>query len=373
MAEDGADKTRSHSEENQDIDDTEIIVDQQSSSLSSSDRVESQIISVADKRKAKREAKRTREIQKAKRSEQKHAISCGRDLINEVATAIHGAEQNYEDSDDPLAYLNLLIQQNIGFVANQQDHRKTLLKAAARERDLINKQKLMRRRNIGDETQSPTSNPDDVVVPQIIMERLGIGIQHSTAKTPRRPGFNTPGHDKRQVAALTERISSLIAEDVHKHRNEQKETENRAAAFWRYANSEIFERIRRARKQYDWKTGAILEGNKRTQSGAADNGSDELARVEGGEEREEAVDDKAVPEEVTEQEGDQEAPTPTTPPPLQNVTNNNAPTAAVAHNTPRRAPVLTLNIRPVVQQLVEEDDDDGEWTVVHKKGGAKKR
>ena len=383
MAEDGASKTRSNSEENQDVEDIEIFVDQQSSSLSSGDRVESQIISVADKRKAKREAKRNREIQKARRSEQKHAISCGRDLINEVATAIHGVEQNYEDSDDPLAYLNLLIKRNIGFVANQQDHRKTLLKAAARERDLTDKRKLSRRRSVSDDLLPSQMNNtlDDVVVAQLL-HRLGIGMQHTnttttTTPTPRRgAGFNTPGHDKRQIAALTDRIAALIAEDVHKHRNEQKETENRAAAFWRYANSEILERIRRSRRMYDWRTGAVVGlggGNwKRTGSDVMDGGVEGLARGEGGDEREvqEEVDveDKGPEEEEGAEQSQEETREAAIPPPaLQDITNT--PPAAVVDTTRRRAAVLTLNIRPVVQQRVEEDV--GEWTVVQKKKAKK--
>ena len=383
VVEDGASKTRSNSEENQDVDDSEIFMDHQSSSMSSSDRVESQIISVADKRKAKREAKRNREIQKAKRSEQKHAVSCGRNLINEVATAIHGAEQNYEDSDDPLTYLHPLIQRNIGFVANQRDHRKTLLKAAARERDLTDKRKLMRRHSVSDEAQSPVNKlpDDDVVVPQVLDRlRLGIGIAHntttSTTPTPRRgAGFNTPGHEKRQVAALTDRIAALIAEDVNKHRNEQKETENRAAAFWRYANSEILERIRRARRMYDWRTGAVVGlggGNwKRTGSEVMGGGAEGLAWGEGGDEREvqEEVDveDKGPEEEEGAEQSQEETREAAIPPPaLQDITNK--PPAAVLNSTPRRAPVLTLKIRPVVQQRVEEDAGEaGEWTVVQKK------
>lgn len=65
----------------------------------------------------------------------------------------------------------------------------------------------------------------------------------------------TPGGGKKTKAAILQRLSTAIAEDIEGHENELKQTYQKAAGFWRYANHEILVRLTEHVRKVDWMTG----------------------------------------------------------------------------------------------------------------------
>jgi hypothetical protein len=114
----------------------------------------------------------------------------------------------------------------------------------AKERDLTSKNRLSQWSE-NDETGLPDvrDHMEDLVV--AVLEKPGL---HSASPTLAFNAlainsFGTLGSGKRTKAAVAQKLSAAIAEDIEDHENEQRQTYQRAAGFWRYANLEILVRL----------------------------------------------------------------------------------------------------------------------------------
>jgi hypothetical protein len=95
---------------------------------------------------------------------------------------------------------------------------------------------------------------EDLVV--AVLKKLGA---HSASPTlafnaPATNSFGTLGSGERTEAAIVQKLSAAIAEDNENHENEQRQTYQRAAGFWRYAkrNSRSIDRAREESQPGNW-------------------------------------------------------------------------------------------------------------------------
>lgn len=77
------------------------------------------------------------------------------------------------------------------------------------------------------------------------------GIRSSSPTTPLESAvgtsssiFGTPGSCKKTKIAILHELSAAITEDIRNHEQELRETYQRTAGFWRYANHEILVQLR---------------------------------------------------------------------------------------------------------------------------------
>ena len=93
----------------------------------------------------------------------------------------------------------------------------------AKERDLISKNRQSQRSE-NDEAELPDVREHMVDLVVAVLEKLGV---HSVSPTlafnaPATNSFGTLGSGKRTKAALMQKLSAAIAEDIRNHENEQR-------------------------------------------------------------------------------------------------------------------------------------------------------
>jgi hypothetical protein len=236
-----------------------------------------QSLSMTQKRALKKEMKAEKSIIKASKNQQKHTVSVRREDIESVARAIHGDDFGAISNDGhPLGTdktIEQVVKRNLGFVSAIQGHRFALLRSLAKERDPASKNRLSQRsENDEAELLDVREHMEDLVV--AVLEKLGV---HSASPTlafnaPATNSFGTLGSGKRTKAAIVQKLSAAIAEDIENHENEQRQTYQRAAGFWRYANHEILVRLTEHAKKVNWATGEKItrKGSDYGQDGAGD-------------------------------------------------------------------------------------------------------
>jgi hypothetical protein len=207
-----------------------------------------QSLSITQNRALKKEIKAEKSISKASKNQQKHTVSVHRGDIETVARAIRGDDFGAVNNDGhPLGTdktIEHVVKRNLGFVSAIQEHRSALLRSLAKERDLTSKNRHSQRSENGEaELPDVREHMEDLVV--AVLEKLRV---HSASPTlafnaPATNSFGTLGSGKRTKAAIVQKLSAAIAEDIENHENEQKQTYQRAAGFWRYANHEILVRL----------------------------------------------------------------------------------------------------------------------------------
>jgi hypothetical protein len=219
-----------------------------------------QSLSMTQKRALKKEIKAEKSISKASKNQQKHTVSVRRENVEAIARAIHGDDFGAVSNDGhPLGTdktIEQVVKRNLGFVSAIQEHRFALLRSLAKERDLTSKnRRLQRSENDEAELLDVRERIEDLVV--AVLEKLGV---HSASPTlafnaPPTNSFGTLGNGKRTKAAIVQKLSAAIAEDIENYENEQRQTYQRAAGFWRYANHEILVRLTEHAKKVNWATG----------------------------------------------------------------------------------------------------------------------
>jgi hypothetical protein len=219
-----------------------------------------QPLSITQKRALKKEIKAEKSISKASKNQQKHTVSVRREDIEAVARAIHGDDFGATSNDGrPLGTdktIEQVVKRNLGFVSAIQEHRSALLESLAKERDITSKNRQSQRsENDEAELLDMRERMEDLVV--AVLRKIGV---HSASPTlafnaPATNGFGTLGSGKRTKAAIVQKLSAAIAEDIENHENEQRQTYQRAAGFWRYANHEILVRLTEHAKKVNWATG----------------------------------------------------------------------------------------------------------------------
>ena len=219
-----------------------------------------QSLSITQKRALKKEIKAEKSISKASKNQQNHTVSVRREDIESVARAIHGDDFGAINNDGhPLGTdktIEQVVKRNLVFVSAIQEHRFALLRSLAKERDLTSKNRQSQRsENDEAELLDVREHMEDLVV--AVLEKLGV---HSASPTlafnaPATNSFGTLGSGKRTKAAIVQKLSAAIAEDIENHENEQRQTYQRAAGFWRYANHEILVRLTEHAKKVNWATG----------------------------------------------------------------------------------------------------------------------
>lgn len=219
-----------------------------------------QSLSITQKRALKKEIKAEKSISKAFKNQQKHAVSVRREDIEAVARAIHGDDFGAVSNDGhPLGTdktIAQVVKRNLGFVSAIQEHRSALLRSSAKERDLTSKNRQSQQSETNEAgLLDVREHMEDLVV--AVLENLGVHSASPTLAFNARAtnSFGTPGSGKRTKAAIVQKLSAAIAEDIENHENEQRQTYQRAAGFWRYANHEILVRLTEHAKKINWATG----------------------------------------------------------------------------------------------------------------------
>jgi hypothetical protein len=214
----------------------------------------------AQRRALKKEVKAEKSISKAAKNQRKNIVTVRREDIETVARAIHGHDYEVDRiRGTPLATdktIDEVMKRNLGFVSGIQEHRSVLLKSLAKERDFTSKNKQPQRSEMEEvKPADPKAEMGDLVT--AVLTKLEIPSVSPTLplKSPATAGFATPGNGKRVKAAILQKLSAAIAEDIENHENELKQTYQRAAGFWRYANNEILVRLTEHARKIDWTTG----------------------------------------------------------------------------------------------------------------------
>jgi hypothetical protein len=137
-----------------------------------------------------------------------------------------------------------VMTRNAGYIYGIREHRSLRLRSLVTERDLASKGKHSQ--SSGDDeagVTNPREEMDDLVA--AILTKLGINSASTTlpVKPLATASFGTPGRGKKSKAAILQRLLTAIAEDIENHESELKQTYQRAAGFWRYANHEILVRL----------------------------------------------------------------------------------------------------------------------------------
>jgi hypothetical protein len=91
--------------------------------------------------------------------------------------------------------------------------------------------------------------------------------------------FGTLSSGKKTKAAILQKLSTAIAEDIENHEHQLRQTYQRAASFWRYANHEILLRLTEHARKVDWMTGEKV----RDDSGYGEDGAQDKDKVAGDE------------------------------------------------------------------------------------------
>jgi len=233
-----------------------------------------QSLSTTQKRALKKEIKAEKSISKASKNQQKHTVSVRREDIEAVARAIHGDGFGAVNNDghplDTDKTIEQVVKRNLGFVSAIQEHRSALLRSLAKERDLTSKNRQLQRSENESRLPDVREHMEDLVV--AVLEKLGVHSESPTLafNAPATNSFGTLGSGKRTKTAIVQKLSAAIAEDIENHENEQRQTYQRAAGFWRYANHEILVRLTEHAKKVNWATGEKIT---RKDSGCGQNGA----------------------------------------------------------------------------------------------------
>jgi hypothetical protein len=197
-----------------------------------------------------------RSITKAAKNQRKQVVAVRRDDIDNVDRAIHGHDYALEKFRGNVVASDKTIEEvmkrNLDFVYWIREHRCSLLKSHAAERDLASKGKPSQ--SFGDDEARATNSQEEMnnLVAAVLAK---LGINAASAMSPIKPlataSFGTPGRGKRSKAAVLQKLSTVIAEDIENHENEVKQTYQRATGFWRFANHEILIRLAEHARKVD--------------------------------------------------------------------------------------------------------------------------
>ncbi|KPI39013.1 uncharacterized protein AB675_4513 [Cyphellophora attinorum] len=262
-------------------DDEDENVDNSSVSNASTNTVstKSSKLSKAEVRAAKREAKSAKSQRKSLKNQNKHLVAVKAADVEHVAVTLHG-EQNLDDSH-PLASdksIEDVINRNLGYVKYIKEHKKMLLQEIANTRraDMETRARKARKRkdreSISNATGDPmsqhkyrpvTADEDEEALVNAVLIKFGIQVEPAadgsitpaTPVTPKRSSVAGKGCSQEKAMVLAQ-LRIAIAEDLEKHENEQRQTLNRAGAFWRYVGHPVFKRMMALTEGFDWKTGA---------------------------------------------------------------------------------------------------------------------
>lgn len=243
-----------------------------------------QSLTVAKRRALKKQMKAEKSISKAAKNERKHVVTVRREDIETVARAIHGDHHKGEEiRGNPLATdktIDEVVKRNLGFVSAIREHRFVLLRSLAKERDIASKNKQLQRCE-NDEAQMVDPKEEMRELVTAVLTELGINLLSPplALKSPTTASFGTPSSGKKSKAAILQKLSTAIAEDIEHHENELKQTYQRAAGFWRYANHEILVRLTEHARKVDWITGEKV----RKDSGYGEGGAQDMDEDAGDE------------------------------------------------------------------------------------------
>lgn len=238
-------------------------------------------------RAQKKAAKVAKSTSKAAKNQAKHVISVRSEDVDLVKRVLHGDTDHQALHTHPLASdktIEEVIQRNMGYMSNIQEHKKLLMSSIARrrrsEKDRERRRSAMidhrhkRRLSIvvDDELEEEAEELETLLT--AVLVKLGVSAEHVKSVG----GVNVHGSAKKSGIGggsgsgsgsgggsnngLTSRrftivanLKALVRDDLDRHENEQRETCVRAGGFWRYVGKPVFDRMTQIAEELDWKTG----------------------------------------------------------------------------------------------------------------------
>jgi len=201
--------------------------------------------------------------------------------VERVRKVLHGDQEDQTGGKGhPLATdktIEQVIERNMSFVANIQEHKRYLLQSVAgrrksdKEKKRLNRMRRVSehrggcggRSNVGHIVDDITETEDLI---NAILIKLGVpvstgngkkgGISTCSSFSSRTPKPTTPKPNSKGPSArdaIVEKLKDAITEDLEKHENEQRQTCVRAGGFWRYVGKPVFERMTEVASRIDWK------------------------------------------------------------------------------------------------------------------------
>ena len=218
--------------------------------------------SKAEQRAYKKAIKYEKSLKKSAKNSERHTIALCQSDIDAVTKALHGdLTDTRNGTGHPLATdhnLEDVIERNLHFVANIQEHKVYLRRSVRFARRTTNGQKKSRKSGrLSNADESSADNESEELVRGVLLE-LGIDVSSTENERPdSRDSFSTTPPAK--IAAVVRKLRTAISEDLEKHENEQSQTCIRAGGFWRYVGKPVFDRMTEVARCIDWRTGEIIK------------------------------------------------------------------------------------------------------------------
>jgi hypothetical protein len=219
-------------------------------------------ISKAEQRAYRKAIKHEKSLKKSAKNSERHTIALCQSDIDAVTKALHGdLTDTRNGTGHPLATdhnLEDVIERNLHFVANIQEHKVYLRRSVRTARRTTNGQKKSRKNGrLSNADESSADHESEELVRGVLLE-LGIDLSATENERPdSRDSFSTTPPAK--IAAVVRKLRTAILEDLEKHENEQKQTCIRAGGFWRYVGKPVFDRMTEVARCIDWRTGSIIK------------------------------------------------------------------------------------------------------------------
>ncbi|EXJ84166.1 hypothetical protein A1O3_04833 [Capronia epimyces CBS 606.96] len=285
-------------ENDPDTEDAQTVTDTTTSTTSESPCMPPHKLTKAEARAMKKAARAAKSQSKAFKNQAKHAVSVRTEDVAFVATVLHGdnAANRAATATHPLASdktIEEVIQRNMGFMANIQDHKKQLLLSITQRRKADRERRKSGAANghqnnhhhhnatskkrrfssgVGHDDDADNSEEETEYLLAAVLTKLGVDAAHirtpaggpangaaATKKGASRAAASASGGNvNANLASLIANLKTLVKDDLERHENEFRETCIRAGGFWRFVGKPVFDRMTRIAGELDWKTGVKI-------------------------------------------------------------------------------------------------------------------